>query len=138
MDCLVVKETSICPAQTACAVLVPLSWDAQFVVIKVGLAAFPPLFFVGLRFAVVAAILLSFVERPTRRELGPMIAVSVLFGGLSFALFFVGLGQGLASVSAVANQPSTTFTVPLARPLLSERPTARVIIGVALAFGAWR
>jgi len=123
------------PIQIASAVLVALLWGVQFVVIKVGLAAFPPLFFVGLRFAAVAAILLPFVGRPTRRELGPMIAISVFFGGLNFALFFVGLGQGLASVSAVANQLSTPFTVLLAWPFLGERPSMRVIIGVALAFG---
>ena len=34
----------------ACAVLVPLLWGAQYTVIKVGLAVFPPLFFAGLRF----------------------------------------------------------------------------------------
>jgi O-acetylserine/cysteine efflux transporter len=64
-----------------------------------------------------------------------MIAISVFFGGLNFALFFVGLGQGLASVSAVANQLSTPFTVLLAWPFLGERPSTRLIIGVALAFG---
>ena len=47
----------------------------------VGLAAFPPLFFVGLRFIAVAAILLPFVGLPTRREIGPMIAISIFFGG---------------------------------------------------------
>ena len=135
MDRLVVKEIHMSTTQIACAVLVPLFWGLQFVVIKVGLTAFPPLFFVGLRFAAVAAILLPFVGRPTRRELGPMIAISVFFGGLNFALFFVGLGQGLASVSAVANQLSTPFTVLLAWPFLGERPSTRVIIGVALAFG---
>jgi O-acetylserine/cysteine efflux transporter len=135
MDRLVVKETSMSPLQIVCAVLVPLFWGLQFVVIKVGLTAFPPLFFVGLRFAAVAAILLPFVGRPTRRELGPMIAISVFFGGLNFALLFVGLGQGLASVSAVANQLSTPFTVLLAWPFLGEQPSRRVIIGVALAFG---
>ncbi len=135
MDRLVVKDVPMSPTQIAFAVLVPLLWGLQFVVIKVGLTAFPPLFFVGLRFAAVAAILLPFVGRPTRRELGPMLAISVFFGGLNFALFFVGLGQGLASVSAVANQLSTPFTVLLAWPLLGERPSTRVIIGVALAFG---
>jgi O-acetylserine/cysteine efflux transporter len=135
MDHSVVKEIPLSPTEIACAMLVPLFWGLQFVVIKVGLTAFPPLFFVGLRFAAVAAILVPFVERPTRRELGPMIAISVFFGGLNFALFFVGLGQGLASVSAVANQLSTPFTVLLAWPFLGERPSTRVIIGVALAFG---
>jgi len=135
MDCLVLKEITMSPTQIACAVLVPLFWGVQFVVIKVGLTAFPPLFFVGLRFAAVAAILLPFVGWPTRRELGPMIAISVFFGGLNFALFFIGLGQGLASVSAVANQLSTPFTILLAWPFLGERPSTRVITGVALAFG---
>ncbi|WP_213780725.1 EamA family transporter [Caballeronia sp. dw_276] len=120
--------------QIACAVLVSLFWGLQFVVVKIGLTAFPPLFFVGLRFAAVAAILLPFVGRPTRREIGPMIAISVFFGGLNFALFFVGLGQGLASVSSVANQLSTPFTILLAWPFLGERPSTCVVVGVALAF----
>ncbi|PLR31453.1 EamA family transporter [Chimaeribacter californicus] len=121
--------------QILCALLVPLLWGVQFVVIKVGLATFPPLFFVGLRFAAVALMLLPFVGRPTRRELGPMIAISVFFGGLNFALFFLGLEHGLASVSAVANQLSTPFTVLLAWPFLGERPSARILFGLALAFG---
>ena len=135
MDHTVVMSTPMSPAQIACALLVPLFWGVQFVVIKLGLAAFPPLFFVALRFAAVTAILLPFVGRPTRREVGPIIAISVFFGGLNFALFFVGLGRGLASVSAVANQLSTPLTVLLAWPFLGERPSSRVIIGVALAFG---
>lgn len=121
--------------EIACALLVPLLWGVQFVVTKVGLVAFPPLFFVALRFAAVAAILLPFVGRPSRRELAPMLAISLFFGGLNFALFFVGLGQGLASVSAVAYQVATPLTLLLAWPLLGERPAPRVAIGVALAFG---
>lgn len=122
------------PLEILCAVLVPLFWGVQFVVIKVGLAAFPPLFFVGLRFAAVAAILLPFVGWPSRRELGPMFAISVFFGGVNFALFFLGLKQGSASLAAVASQLSTPFTILLAWPLLGERLSARVIVGVALAF----
>ena len=129
MDPSVVKEIPMSPLQIACAVLVPLCWGVQFVVIKLGLAAFPPLFFVGLRFIAVAAILLPFVGLPTRREIGPMIVISIFFGGLNFGLVFVGLGQGLASVSGVANQLSTPFTLLLAWPLLGERPTARVVSG---------
>ena len=120
--------------QMACALLVALLWGLQFVVIKLGLTVFPPLFFVGLRFTAVAALLLPFVGRPTRRELGRIIAISVFFGGLNFACFS-GLAHGLASVSAVANQLSTPFTVLLAWPILRERPSIRVILGVALAFG---
>jgi O-acetylserine/cysteine efflux transporter len=38
-------------------------------------------------------------------------------------------------VSGVANQLSTPFTLLLAWPLLGERPTARVVVGVAVALG---
>ncbi len=122
------------PLEILCAVLVPLFWGVQFAVIKIGLAAFPPLFFVALRFAAVAAMLLPFVGRPTRHELGPMIAISVFFGGVNFALFFVGLRQGSASLASVASQLTTPFTVLLAGPFLGERLSPRVLVGVALAF----
>jgi len=47
----------------AAVLLVPLLWGLQYVVIKAGLAVLPPLFFAGLRFAVIAAILIPFVGR---------------------------------------------------------------------------
>jgi O-acetylserine/cysteine efflux transporter len=122
------------PIQIACAVLVPLLWGVQYVVIKTGLAVFPPLFFVGLRFAVVSMILIPFVGFPTKRELGPFMLISVFIGGLNFGLVFVGLAHGLASVTGVANQLWTPFTLLLAWPLLGERPSMRAIIGVVIAF----
>ncbi|MBI2740682.1 MAG: EamA family transporter [Rhodospirillales bacterium] len=122
------------PIQIACAVLVPLLWGVQYVVIKTGLAAFPPLFFVGLRFAAVSIVLIPFVGFPTKRELGPFLLISVFIGGLNFGLVFVGLAHGLASVTGVANQLWTPFTLLLAWPLLGERPSMRVIMGVVIAF----
>jgi len=59
MDQLVVKGIPMSPTQVVCALLVPLFWGLQFVVIKVGLTAFPPLFFVGLRFAAVRDMLMA-------------------------------------------------------------------------------
>lgn len=120
--------------QILCAVLVPLLWGIQYVVIKTGLAVFPPLFFVGLRFAVVAMILTPLVGFPTKRELGPFILISIFIGGLNFGLVFVGLAHGLASVTGVANQLWTPFTLLLAWPLLGERPSLRMIAGVVIAF----
>jgi O-acetylserine/cysteine efflux transporter len=120
--------------QIACAVLVPLLWGYQVVVIKVGVVEFPPLFFLGLRFLAIALLLVPFVRRPTRRELGPVAAISVFLGGLNFGLFYVGLGLGSGSMSAVAYQLATPFTVLLAWPLLEERPSGMTSAGVLLAF----
>ncbi len=123
------------PLEILCAVLVPFLWGMQYAVIKAGLAVFPPLFFVGLRFAVVAALLLPFVGRPTGRELRLFLLISIFIGGLNFGLVFIGLTKAPASVTGIANQLWTPLTLLLAWPLLGERPSLRAILGVAIAFG---
>lgn len=120
--------------QIVCAVAVPLLWGYQFVAIKVGVTEFPPLFFLALRFLAIALLLVPFVKRPTRRQLGPIAAISLFLGGLNFGLFYVGLGLGSGSMSAVAYQLATPFTVLLAWPLLAERPSLITSAGVVLAF----
>jgi O-acetylserine/cysteine efflux transporter len=120
--------------QIVCAVLLPLLWGYQFVAIKVGVVEFPPLFFLGLRFLAIALLLIPFVSRPTRQEFGPIAVISVFLGGLNFGLFYVGLGLGSGSMSAIAYQLATPFTVLLAWPLLAERPSLITSAGVLLAF----
>ena len=93
--------------QIVCAVAVPLLWGYQFVAIKVGVTEFPPLFFLALRFLAIALLLVPFVKRPTRQQFGPIAAISIFLGGLNFGLFYVGLGLGSGSMSAVAYQLAT-------------------------------
>lgn len=62
--------------QIVCAVAVPLLWGYQFVAIKVGVMEFPPLFFLALRFLGIALLLVPYVKRPTRREVGGLLAIS--------------------------------------------------------------
>src|SRR3984885_7184933 len=121
--------------QIICAVLVPLLWGYQFVAIKVGVVQFPPLFFLGLRFLAIALLLIPFVRRPTRQEFGPVAVISVFLGGLNFGLFYVGMKLGSGSISAVAYQLNTPFTVLLAWAILAERPSPMTSAGVVLAFG---
>ena len=128
------KNDAMSAIQIVCAVVVPLLWGYQFVVIKVGVTEFPPLFFLALRFLVIAVLLVPFVARPTRQQLGPIAAISLFLGGLNFGLFYVGLGLGSGSMSAVAYQLSPPFTVLLAWPLLAERPSLTTSAGVVLAF----
>ena len=93
--------------QIVCAVAVPLLWGYQFVAIKVGVMEFPPLFFLALRFLAIALLLVPFVKKPTRQQFGPIAAISIFLGGLNFGLFYVGLGLGSGSMSAVAYQLAT-------------------------------
>jgi O-acetylserine/cysteine efflux transporter len=128
------KKDAMSAIQIVCAVAAPLLWGYQFVAIKVGVMEFPPLFFLALRFLAMALLLLPFVKRPTRQQFGPIAAISVFLGGLNFGLFYVGLRLGSGSLSAVAFQLATPFTVLLAWPLLAERPSLVTSAGVVLAF----
>lgn len=120
--------------QIVCAVTVPLLWGYQFVAIKVGVLEFPPLFFLAVRFLAIALLLVPFVRRPARRQVGAIAAISVFFGGLNFGLFYVGLGLGSGSLSAIAYQLVTPFTILLAWPLLAERPSLTMSAGTVIAF----
>ncbi|WP_050419036.1 DMT family transporter [Bradyrhizobium tropiciagri] len=120
--------------QMVCAVAVPLLWGYQFVIIKMGITEFPPFFFLALRFLATALLLIPLVKKPTREQLRPIAAISFFLGGLNFGLFYVGLGLGSGSMTAVAYLLSTPFTVLLAWPLLAERPSLTTLSGVVLAF----
>ena len=122
------------PLQVACAVLVPLLWGYQYVVIKAGVADFPPLFFVGIRFVIMALLLLPFIARPTRRQIIPIALIALFVGVLNFGFFYVGLGLGPGTIAAVAYQLATPFAILLAWPILQERPSFRQSAGVFIAF----
>src|SRR5438046_10406717 len=80
--------------QVVCAVAVPLLWGYQFVAIKVGVTEFPPLFFLALRFLAIALLLVPFVKRPARQQVGPVAAISMCLGGLNLGFCYVGLELG--------------------------------------------
>ncbi|MBN3802125.1 DMT family transporter [Paraburkholderia sp. Ac-20336] len=117
----------------AAALLVPLLWGLQYAVIKAGLTVLPPLFFAGLRFAVIAAILIPFVGRIRGPEIRPIFLISCFMGGVNFACAFVGLTRSPAGVAGIANQLWTPFTLMLAWPMLGEKPSARMVFGVGIA-----
>jgi O-acetylserine/cysteine efflux transporter len=52
---------------------------------------------------------------------------------LNFGLVFVGLVNAPATISGIVNQLWTPFTLLIAWPLLGERPSLRVLLGVATA-----
>ena len=108
--------------QIVCAVAVPLLWGYQFVAIKVSVAEFrrssSRAALPGHRAAAhsVRQTARTSAIRPYRSDFG-------FPGGLNFGLFYVGLELGSGSLSAVAYQLATPFTILLAWPLLAERPS---------------
>ena len=89
------------PLDGAAALAVIVIWGLNFVAAKIGVAQIPPLFLIAVRFALVAVLLAPFL-RPLGRSWRPVIAVSVMLGGLHFGLMFTGLAGVDAGPAAIA------------------------------------
>ncbi len=113
------------------AAVVASFWGFNFVVIDWGMAGIPPLLFVAIRFAVVAAAI-AVVPRPTaswRTVVGVGAFMSLGQFGLLYTSMALGLQPGLA---ALLLQAQVVFTILIAAGVLRERPTVPQTIGVAL------
>lgn len=117
----------------AIAVGVMVLWGCNFVVVKWGLEDFPPFLLTGLRFCLVALVLVWFVPFP-RRALLPLAGLSVTLGSLHFSLMFLGLTEIDASVASVAVQLQVPFAALLAAVVFRDYLGWRRALGMALAF----
>lgn len=115
------------------AILIAAIWGFNFVVIKLGLGEFPPLFFAMLRFIFVAFPAVFFVQRkgiPWKWVIGIGLAIGVV----KFGLLYIGMDRGLPTgLASLVLQGQVIFTVLLARILLNERPKNTQLLGVGLA-----
>lgn len=120
------------PTHILLALLVAAVWGVNFVVIRVGLDAFPPLLLAALRFAL-ACLPALWLPRPAvswPRLLTLGLAWFVGQFGLLFTGMAVGMPPGLASVTL---QSQAFFTVLLSAFALRERPSPRQLTGTAAA-----
>lgn len=121
------------PIDLAIALAIMLMWGLNFVVAKIGLHHWPPIFFVTLRFAVVAALLLPFVRLP-RGRIVPILGLAVVLGGLHFPLMFNAMSRIDAGTAAVVVQLQVPFAALLSHFIFKDRIGWRSAVGMALAF----
>jgi O-acetylserine/cysteine efflux transporter len=116
-------------------VFTALIWGLNFVVIKVGLSAFPPLLFSALRFSLAAVPAVFFIDRrqiPWR----VILEVGVVLGVIKYSLLFSAMKVGMpAGLSSLVLQSQVLFTMLLAAVFLGDKPSRSQKIGISLAFG---
>ncbi|TDQ83950.1 O-acetylserine/cysteine efflux transporter [Dongia mobilis] len=121
------------PQHFALMLLVQLIWGVNFVAAKIGLAHFESLFFLALRFSLVALLLLPFVGLP-RRKLKQLIPLSMTMGAMHFGLIFLGMRYLDAATSSIAVQLQVPFAAILAAFFFGETLGWRRILGMIVAF----
>ena len=117
----------------ALLVLVCLLWGFSNVLSKivVGQWGVPPLFYAGLRFAIVFVVTLPWL-RPVPKPLWRIVAIGLLMGGGNFALLFIGLQTASPSAAAIVVQAGLPMTTLLSIVMLGERIHWRRWLGIAL------
>lgn len=121
------------PLHLALFVGIMLIWGLNLVIAKIGLNHLPPLFFMALRFALVALLLVPFAKRPVRAW-RKLLLISVTLGFLHFALMFTGLTQIDAATAAITVQLQVPFAAILAALFFGDRLGWRRALGLAIAF----
>jgi O-acetylserine/cysteine efflux transporter len=115
----------------ALLVLVAAVWGFNFIVIRWGLDALPPLLFSALRF-IICAIPAFVVPRP-RLPLSTLVALGFVLGAAVLGFLFVGIALGVDPwLASILMQTHVLGTIVLAHLLLGERQTAARWSSVAL------
>ena len=122
------------PQHLAMMVIVQILWGANFAVAKFGLDSFAPIFFVALRFTLVAVLLVFVVGLPKFSMLKRLLPLSITLGVMHFTLMFLGMAELDAATSSIAIQLQTPFAAVLAVFFLGESLGWRRIAGMITAF----
>lgn len=119
---------------TALLVLVAALWGFNFVVIKIGIANFPPILFSALRFLFAALPLVFFLPRPSV-PLRLILGIGLVLGVVKFSLLFIAMDVGLsAGLASLLLQAQAFFTVILAAIVFGDRPRPVQVVGILVAF----
>ena len=120
-------------AHTVFAVFINLIWGSMFVVATLALTEFPPIFFTGIRFGLLAILLVFFLPVP-QRLVWPLLRIGLVMGvGMYLTLYLsLALAENTASI-ALFSKLEVPFTILLSVLILKERIGFRRIAGVAIA-----
>ena len=133
MNSPALKASNLTPADAAIGIFIAVLWGLNYVAIKVSVIHFPPIYASGLRFALVAAILIWFTKPPIGNFL-PVLAISVTLGSLHFIFVFVGLTGVDPSVASIILQLGVPFSAVMAWIMLNDAFGWRRALGMLIAF----
>ena len=123
------------PIHICLAVMIAAIFGFGFVPSKIGVASYPPLWFLAARFAIVSLILLFFIRVPRGQWKAVMVFAFVMGIG-HFSLSYLGMKAGAdASIAALLWVMQAPISAALAIFLLAEKMRARGILGLLVAIG---
>lgn len=115
------------------ALAVVFVWGTNFVVIKWGLAEFPPFLFAALRFTMCVLPWIFFVPRP-KVSWAKLAAFGVLLGAGQFGLLFLAMQHDISpGLASLLIQTQVFFTIAMVMALHGERLVLAQVAAMLLA-----
>lgn len=134
MNSPALKHSSLTPVDAAIGLFIAVLWGFNYVAIKISVIHFPPIYVSGLRFTLVAAILIWFTKPPIGNFVSVFL-ISVVLGTVHFIFVFTSLTGVDPSVSSIILQLGTPFSALMAWAMLNDTFGWRRAIGMLIAFG---
>jgi O-acetylserine/cysteine efflux transporter len=116
----------------ALAVLVQLIWGVGFTAMKPFVAAFPPLLFIAMVYAIIALVVTPLAPRSTT-PFRWMMLIAALGGSVQSCLLALGLSMLPASTSTLLLQLTVPFAILMSWIARIDRPNLRNGLGCAVA-----
>ncbi|MBI1775551.1 MAG: DMT family transporter [Proteobacteria bacterium] len=118
----------------ALVLLINLIWGLTFIAGKIGLGELPPVWFTGLRFAILLVALAPML-RIVPQQMPRILAVALFSGALHFSLMYSALKLAAdVSTVAIVSQLALPLAVILAVVMLRERISLLRLLGMVAAF----
>lgn len=121
------------PVDFLMGVTVAVTWGMGLTFAKAGMAQFPPIMLIALRFTVTALALVWFVKPPVGM-MGRIFLISFVIGTVQYSLTFTGLNGLDVSLAAIVIQMEVPFATLMAVIFLGDRIGGWRVTGMAVAF----
>lgn len=125
---------AILPRDLALVLCFTFIWGFNFVVVRVGLDSFPPLFFLALRFLLAALPAIFFIGREGI-SVRMIVSIGIVLGTLHYSALYLSIAFGLPpGVASLMVQIHIILTLLLSCVVLDERPSLNQVTGVVVSF----
>ena len=121
------------PLHIAFAILISAIWGLNYVITKIGLQDFSPIFFTCLRYTAIVFPLIFVIKRGGL-SWTLIVQTGFLLGTMTFTLAFIGIKLGVpAGLTSLVMQSQVVFTLIFSGLVLKDQPSAPQKIGIGIA-----
>ncbi|MDO8953282.1 MAG: EamA family transporter [Gammaproteobacteria bacterium] len=108
-------------------------WGINYIAIKIGVAAFSPIFAMFLRFIIVAILLIPWIKKTPKQHWWPLFKLAFIMGTVYFSFFFMGTAGVTAGEASIVMQLQVPIAAMISAFIFKEKLSFKVFTGITIA-----